>query len=371
MKYILAPDSFKGTLNQTEVIKIMKEVILEDSLAEVVEIPLADGGEGTLDIIISALKGEIKTCYVYNPLMKEINSYFGVIKDTAVIEMAKASGLTLIAKEKRNPLITTTYGTGQLILKALDMKVKKIIIGIGGSATNDGGMGMAAALGVKFYDSENKELSHGGFFLEKIHHIDISKIDERVFQTEIEVMCDVSNPLTGVCGATYVYGPQKGGNKSQIMQLENGMLNYISVIEREFDINLNEIKGSGAAGGLGAGLVVFLKGKLKSGISSILDLLDFKEEVKNADIIITGEGKFDEQSLQGKVIDGIIEITKNEKCKLVIVAGYTNIKHLENVDLIISTTKEELSEEELQSNCKDNLKKTMRNVIEYTRSQYE
>lgn len=370
MKIILAPDAFKGTLTSKEVIEVMKDKLSVLQDVEIIEIPTADGGEGTLDALLTKLAGEKFSCWVHDPLMRKINSYYGVYKNTAIIEMALASGITLLDESERDPLITSTYGTGELILASLDAGVSKIIIGIGGSATNDGGTGMASALGVKFLDENNNVLTANGMCLNKIHSIDIKEMDERIFDMDVEVMCDVNNPFTGNTGATYTYGPQKGGDTKSLDILEAGMLNLLHVIKRQFNLDLNTIEGSGAAGGLGGALITFCGGKLKSGINSVLQLTDFKQHVKSADYVITGEGRFDMQSMQGKVISGISNFIKNTSCKLIIVAGYSEIHEFGNA-FIVSASDAEYSEEHLRIHAKENLEKAMDAVIDYVRSNNE
>lgn len=369
MKYILAPDSFKGTMTSKEVIDIMKSVILKNENAEIVEIPITDGGEGFVDTIVDLLGGKIIPCIVHDPLMREVNSYFGFVGKTAFIEMALASGITLLKSSERNPMITSTFGTGELIKEALNNKAEKIIIGIGGSATNDGGMGMACALGIRFLDSSGNPLPPGGGYLDKIRTIDTSNVDRRIFSVDIEVLCDVNNVLTGPNGATYTYGRQKGASESELRILEKGMVNFRNIVRNQLKVDLETLEGSGAAGGLGGGLVAFLGGELKSGIDTILNLTDFEEHLKTADFVITGEGKLDGQSLQGKVIDGIIKAVKNTNCKLIVVAGYTALAEVEGVDFIISTTDRLLGEEALVKASRANLEKTMEIVINHIRTE--
>lgn len=370
MKIILAPDTFKGTMSSQKVIEVMKKRLNSLQDVEIIEIPIADGGEGTLDTFLTKLGGLKVSCEVHDPLMRIIDSCFGVYKNTAIIEMALASGITLLDDSERDPLLTSTYGTGELILASLDKGVSKIIVGIGGSGTNDGGTGMASALGVKFLDENNNVLMTNGMCLNKIHSIDISNMDKRIYDVEIEVMCDVNNIFTGESGATYTYGPQKGADKKTLDILESGMVNLSTVIKRQFGIDLDTIEGSGAAGGLGGAFIAFCRGKLKSGIKSVLELTDFEGHIKTADYVITGEGKFDIQSLQGKVISGISSLIKGTSCHLIIVAGYSEIDNYENA-FIISTTDRQYSERHLKIHAEKNLEKAMDVVIDYVRSRYE
>ncbi len=306
MKIILAPDSFKGTFSSKVVIDYLDRGIrkhIED--VEIIHVPIADGGEGTVDALLTATKGDKIYTTVQDPLGRDIEGYYGRIGNTAIIEMAIASGITLVTEEEKDPLVTSTYGTGQLMKHALDHGATKLIIGIGGSATNDGGMGMAKALGVKFLDLDHKEIGNGGINLGRVQFIDVSHLDQRLAEVEVEVICDVTNPLTGPEGATYTYGPQKGATRNKIEILENGMVNFHQVIKETFHIELNEIPGTGAAGGLGGGLIVFAGGTLKPGIETILNTVGFNELLKNVDLVITGEGKLDGQSIYGKVPVGV------------------------------------------------------------------
>lgn len=323
MKVIIAPDSFKGSLAAQEaadtIEKSFKKVFKN---LDMVKFPIADGGEGTVDAVCLAVNGTIKNQNVMGPLGENIMAKYGDLGDTAVLEMAAASGLPLVPYDKRNPLNTTSFGTGELILRALDEGYKKIVIGIGGSATNDGGTGAAMALGVKFYDIEDNEIDYMcGRRLKDIQRIDISGLDERLRQTEIEVMCDVINPLTGKNGATYIYGPQKGGRQAELDVLENGMLHYHDKLKALFDRDIGSLPGTGAAGGLGAALVGFCNGKLVRGIDSVLDLMGIDNALKDADIVITGEGQVDFQSACGKVINGIAVKANQAGVPVVVIAG--------------------------------------------------
>lgn len=307
MRLLFASDSFKGTLSSEQIIRL-----LTDSAnrifpgCETLGVPIADGGEGTVDAVIAVTKGEMRQVTVHGPLMEETRASYGVFHDdSAIIEMAAASGLPMVPVEKRNPLHTTTYGTGELIRDALDAGYRKLSIAIGGSATNDGGMGAMAALGVRFLDAAGKELSGFGEDLEKVADIDISGIHPALAEAEITVMCDVNNPLTGPTGATYTFGKQKGGTPEILDRLEAGMKNYAAVIRETFGMDVDQIAGAGAAGGLGAALCVFLHAELKSGIETVLDLIDFNTLLEGTDLVVTGEGRIDWQSAFGKVPSGI------------------------------------------------------------------
>lgn len=307
MKFLFASDSFKGTLTSDQTIELLTKAAEEVfGSCETSGVPVADGGEGTTDAVVKARSGEIITVPVHGPLMEMEQGFYGRLSDTeAILEMAAASGLPMVPEEKRNPLNTTTYGTGELLKAALDTGYTEIAIAIGGSATNDGGMGFASALGIRFLDQEGNVLEGRGENLEKVAHIDMSGLDPAVQKAHFTVMCDVTNPLCGPNGATYTFGKQKGGTPEILDRLEKGMQNYRDVIIREFGINPDEIQGSGAAGGLGAALKVFLHAEMKSGIETVLDLIDFDARLEGVDLVVTGEGRTDWQSCFGKVMQGV------------------------------------------------------------------
>lgn len=307
MKFLFASDSFKGTLTSDQTIELLTKAAREVfGSCETSGVPVADGGEGTTDAVVKARSGEIITVPVHGPLMEMEQGFYGRLSDTeAILEMAAASGLPMVPEEKRNPLNTTTYGTGELLKAALDAGYTEIAIAIGGSATNDGGMGFASALGIRFLDQEGNVLEGRGEDLEKVAHIDMSGLDPAVQKAHFTVMCDVTNPLCGPDGATYTFGKQKGGTPEILDRLEKGMQNYRDVIIREFGINPDEIQGSGAAGGLGTALKVFLHAEMKSGIETVLDLIDFDARLEGVDLVVTGEGRTDWQSCFGKVMQGV------------------------------------------------------------------
>lgn len=307
MKFLFASDSFKGTLTSDQTIELLTKAAREVfGSCETSGVPVADGGEGTTDAVVKARNGEIITVPVHGPLMEMEQGFYGRLSDTeAILEMAAASGLPMVPEEKRNPLNTTTYGTGELLKAALDAGYTEIAIAIGGSATNDGGMGFASALGIRFLDQDGHVLEGRGEDLEKVAHIDMSGLDPAVQKAHFTVMCDVTNPLCGPDGATYTFGKQKGGTPEILDRLEKGMQNYRDVIIREFGINPDEIQGSGAAGGLGTALKVFLHAEMKSGIETVLDLIDFDARLEGVDLVVTGEGRTDWQSCFGKVMQGV------------------------------------------------------------------
>ena len=312
MKLLFASDSFKGSLSSEQTVSLLTKAANEVfGECETSGVPVADGGEGTVEAVIGAENGTMIDVPVHGPLMEETTAHYGIFSDSkAVIEMAAASGLPMVPKEKRNPLNTTTYGTGELILDALNRGYKDISIAIGGSATNDGGMGCARALGVKFLDSEGNELEGFGRDLEKIASIDVSGLDPRIKEAKITVMCDVTNPLCGKDGATWTFGKQKGATPEIQERLEAGMCSYRDLIRKQFGIDCDAIQGAGAAGGLGAALKVFLHGEMKSGIETVLDLIRFDERLEGVDLVVTGEGRTDWQSCFGKVMQGVGEHAK-------------------------------------------------------------
>lgn len=307
MKFLFASDSFKGTLSSEQIITLLDAAaknVFPD--CETMGIPVADGGEGTIDAVISVLHGSIYEVDVHGPLMEEVVSRYGETGNgAAVIEMAAASGLPMVPVDKRDPRVTTTYGTGELIKTALDRGCRDITIAIGGSATNDGGMGAMRALGIHFLDENGEELPGCGNDLARVADIDISGLHRAVKDAKFTIMCDVNNPLTGPDGATYTFGKQKGGSPEILDELEQGMIHYAALIREKMGTDVDQIPGSGAAGGLGAAFCVFLKAEMKSGIETVLDLIHFDELLEGVDLVITGEGRIDWQSAFGKVPSGI------------------------------------------------------------------
>jgi len=324
MNIVIAPDSFKECLTATEVANNVSKGILKVLPdATICSIPISDGGEGLLESLVLPFDGTLQLIEVKDPLQRTIKSTYGILKDgtTAVIEMAKASGLELLKEHEKNPLITSTYGTGQLIKDALDKGCTRFIIGLGGSATNDGGTGMLRALGLKFLNKKGEELREGGGVLNELFSIDISGLDKRIENCEVTVACDVSNPLTGNNGASLVYGAQKGGNNRDLKVLDENLKNYANIIEEMLHENIGTIPGAGAAGGTGAGLLAFLNAKLVNGIELILETLQLEKYIKEADLVITGEGKIDQQTLNGKTIAGIAKMSKKHKVPVIVITG--------------------------------------------------
>lgn len=333
MKIVVAPDSFKGSMSALKAAKAMAKGInnLKENI-EVTQLPLSDGGDGFLEIITNLKQGTIYSALVENPLGKIIEAKYGILEKekTGIIEMALASGLTLLKSEERNPLKTSTYGTGQLICKLLDHQCQKIIIGIGGSGTNDGGMGMAKALGAEFFDENGAELEAGGESLLKLKKISIANLDPRLKKTKIIIASDVNNPLTGERGASKIFGPQKGATADEVEILEQALENYGNVIEDFFKKTFKTSPGAGAAGGLGAGLLAFTSAKIEAGIALILKLAQGEAIIAAADLVISGEGSFDTQTSDGKVIYGLDQLCQKLNKPLLILAGkvtYSASKH--------------------------------------------
>ncbi len=307
MKFVIAMDSFKDCASSIEIGQaVSKGVRAVFPDAETKVFPIADGGEGTIESLLQGLGGSIQKIEILDPLGNNITSYYGILSDgTAVIEMATASGLELVPIELRNPMYTSTYGTGQLISHALDMGATNFIVGIGGSATNDAGMGMLTALGVKFYDKNGNELRGKGEDLIHIYSINIENINPKLKDARIQVACDVNNPLYGSNGAAYIYGPQKGANKETIEFLDRGLQNFAQKTEDTIHKDISQVPGAGAAGGLGAALLAYCGAELISGITIILEYLQIDKDLSDADCVFVGEGKMDWQTCMGKAPSGI------------------------------------------------------------------
>lgn len=326
MKFVIAPDSFKGSLTAKQVADAMKKGIsriFPD--AEYAMVPMADGGEGTVQSLVDATHGSLIKKEVHNPLNKLSEAYYGILGDgeTAVIEMAQASGIQYVDEHTHNPLITTTYGTGELILDAMDHDVKKIILGIGGSATNDGGAGMAQALGAHLLDKDGQELPFGGGALNKLDHIDVSQVDPRVATTKVLIASDVTNPLTGKDGASAVFGPQKGATPEMVKTLDANLHHYAEIIKRDLNKDLEQKPGAGAAGGLGTGLMAFTNSEMEKGIDLVVQFTHLKDKAKNADFVFTGEGGIDFQTKFGKTPYGTALATKEvaPNAPVIVLAG--------------------------------------------------
>jgi glycerate kinase len=323
VKILIACDKFKGSLTAKEVCNAISVAIQKKfPEADITAIPLADGGEGMCELLTNLSEGAFKTVSVTGPLFEPVAAQYGLSPDgkTAFIEMAKASGLQLVPLEKRNPLYTTTYGTGELIKDAISNGAEKIVLGIGGSATNDAGIGMAEALGFEFFDSKQRKLSPIGQSLLQLSSLSTNKIHELVRGTEFIALCDVDNPLYGPQGAAFIYGPQKGANESEVQQLDIGLRNFEKVIQQELGMEPN-FAGAGAGGGIASGVKVFLNGKIRKGIDYVIEATQLKTKIENADLIITGEGKIDGQTLSGKVVQAVAGLGKQFNKKVVAICG--------------------------------------------------
>ncbi|WP_282048969.1 glycerate kinase [Maribacter aquivivus] len=328
MKFVIAPDKFKGSLTGFEFCDAVEEgikMVFKD--AEIIKKPLADGGDGTMEVAKYYIKGETVIVTVNDPLFRPINASYLYSDETkiAYIEMAEASGLKLLNVDEFNCMETTTFGTGELIYDALEKGATEIILGIGGSATNDGGMGMANALGYRFLDDNDQELIPIGKNLSKVKSIDDSNKNNRLDSVKIKVACDVTNPFYGLQGAAYIYGAQKGASENEIIYLNQGLCNFAEIIKNRYKIDLQKVSGAGAAGGVGGGAFVFLNGELISGNNLIKELADFDIAIKGADWIITGEGQLDEQTLSGKTIDGVVTSAKINKTPVAALCGSVSI----------------------------------------------
>ncbi len=324
MKILIVPDSFKESISADDVAKTIKNGFLTSfPQAEYDLIPMTDGGEGFINSMINKFDLELIDVKVLDPLRREITTQIAIDKknNRAFIEMSSASGLDLLKHSEKNPFWTSTFGTGQLINHALKYDIKEIVMGIGGSATNDCGAGAASALGIKFYDTKDNLVEPNGRNLKAIKRLDDSEVDKRLSKITIKVICDVTNPLLGPKGATQVFGPQKGAKLEDMAMLEANMKLFSDVIERHYNVENASLEGSGAAGGLGMGMVTFFKAELIRGIDEIIELFDIETKIKNADLVISGEGRIDSQTINGKVISGIAKLTKKYNKELIVFCG--------------------------------------------------
>lgn len=322
-KIVLIPDSFKGTLSSTEICDILSKSIKNHYPdCQVTSIPVADGGEGSVDCFLTALNGEKVTLYVHGPYFEEMESFYGMIEGgkTAVIEMAAASGLPLVG-DRKNPKQTTTYGVGELIVDAAKRGAEKIVVGLGGSCTNDGGCGAAAAAGIKFYNKEGLDFIPVGGTLKDIHRIDLSGRLQCLENVEIITMCDIDNPMYGPTGASHIFGPQKGADIEMVYELDEGIKHLSKIITKDLNMDVNEVPGSGAAGAMGAGMVAFFDSSLQMGIETVLNTVGFEKIIQDADCILTGEGKIDSQSLRGKVVIGVSKRAQRLDKPVIVIAG--------------------------------------------------
>ncbi|WP_313688036.1 glycerate kinase [Pantoea sp.] len=369
MKIVIAPDSYKESLSALEVASAIeagfRDIFPE---ADYVKIPVADGGEGTVEAMVAATQGSIVRLTVTGPLGEPVDAFYGLSGDTrtAFIEMAAASGLELVPASRRDPLITTSFGTGELIKNALDRGVGHIIIGIGGSATNDGGSGMMQALGARLLDNQGHEIAYGGGALPQLARIEIDRLDARIRQCRFEVACDVTNPLTGEKGASAIFGPQKGATPELVEQLDQALAHYADIIHRDLDIDVLHIAGGGAAGGMGAALHAFCQAELRRGIEIVTEALGLAEQVQDADLVITGEGRIDSQTINGKVPIGVAQVAKQFNKPVIGIAGSltadVGVVHEHGLDAVFSVLFGICTLEEALANAAQNVRMTARNV---------
>jgi len=376
MKILIATDSFKDSLSARDVAVALKMGFLKGSPGDAVELlPLADGGEGTVDALVDATHGERIKLQVMDPLMRETGAFYGVTGDgqTAVIEMAAASGLEKLDPSLRNPWITTTYGTGQLIASAMDYGCKKILVGIGGSATNDCGAGMAEALGVKFLDRQGRFIGKGGGALGEVARIDVSGLNPLIPETEFLVACDVTNPLTGPEGASAVYGPQKGADPEMVTRLDSNLQHFAGKISEELGKKVELIPGAGAAGGLGAGLIAFLDAKLEKGFDLVAGMLNLEEKIKKSDLVITGEGKIDSQTRFGKTPYGVARLAARFQKPVIAVAGSVDpqaeILYREGITAIFPIIERPMSLEQALQGAREMVERTGERIARTLRIQ--
>ncbi|WBL71643.1 glycerate kinase [Serratia liquefaciens] len=368
-KVVIAPDSFKESLSALEVAEAIERGFRQIfPQVQYVKLPMADGGEGTVDSMVAATGGEIVRAEVTGPLGQPVQAFYGLLGEgeTAVIEMAAASGLHLAPKAQRDPRMTTSYGTGELILAALERGVKAIILGIGGSATNDGGAGMLQALGVKLLDDQRQCLQPGGAALAQLAYIDLSGMDPRLQQVNITAACDVDNPLCGANGASAVFGPQKGATPETVAQLDAALRHYGTLLEQATGREVINVPGAGAAGGMGAALLGMLNARLRPGIEIVIETLQLEEALRDADLVITGEGRLDSQSIHGKTPIGVARVAKRYGLPVIGIAGSLSkdyqVVHQHGIDAAFSVLDRVVSLEEALSEAADNLEVTARNV---------
>ncbi|MEN3752643.1 glycerate 2-kinase [Mangrovibacter yixingensis] len=369
MKIVIAPDSYKESLSATQVAQAIEKgfrEIFPD--AEYVSVPVADGGEGTVDAMITATQGIRMNSPVTGPLGQQVMAEWGISGDgkTAFIEMAQASGLALVPPEQRNPLLTTSRGTGELILHALEKGAQNIIIGIGGSATNDGGAGMVQALGARLTDEFGDEIGFGGGSLLQLRNIDISNMDSRLAHCVINVACDVTNPLLGEYGASRIFGPQKGATESMIRTLDCNLGHFADVIKDTLNVDVKNVPGAGAAGGMGAALMSFLGAELRSGIEIVTEALNLEEHIHDCTLVVTGEGRLDSQSIHGKVPVGVASVAKKYHKPVIGIAGSltkdVSVVHQYGIDAVFSVLSSISSLEEAFRGAFDNIYRESRNI---------
>ena len=369
MKIVIAPDSYKESLSALEVAQAVEagfRQVFPD--ADYVLVPVADGGEGTVDAMVAATGGRKETVTVSGPLGEPVEAFYGLTGDgdTAVIEMAAASGLALVPPDRRNPLLTSSRGTGELIRAALDAGARRFILGIGGSATNDGGAGMVQALGARLLDLEGRELDGSGGDLARLERIDVSALDPRVAECRIEVACDVDNPLTGARGASAVFGPQKGATPEMVQALDANLARLARIVGRDLGVAVDTVPGAGAAGGMGAAMLAFFGATLKPGIEIVTAAVDLDTQVRDADLVITGEGRIDFQTVHGKTPIGVARVAKRHGKPVIGIAGSlgaeVGVVHAHGIDAVFSVLGKPCTLDEALRDAAANVELTARNV---------
>ena len=369
MKIVIAPDSYKESLSALEVAQAVEagfRQVFPD--ADYVLVPVADGGEGTVDAMVAATGGRKETVTVSGPLGEPVEAFYGLTGDgdTAVIEMAAASGLALVPPDRRNPLLTNSRGTGELIRAALDAGARRFILGIGGSATNDGGAGMVQALGARLLDLEGRELDGSGGDLARLERIDVSALDPRLAECRIEVACDVDNPLTGARGASAVFGPQKGATPEMVQVLDANLARLARIVGRDLGVAVDTVPGAGAAGGMGAAMLAFFGATLKPGIEIVTAAVDLDDHVRDADLVITGEGRIDFQTVHGKTPIGVARVAKRHGKPVIGIAGSlgaeVGVVHAHGIDAVFSVLGKPCTLDEALRDAAANVELTARNV---------
>ena len=369
MKIVIAPDSYKESLSALEVAQAVEagfRQVFPD--ADYVLVPVADGGEGTVDAMVAATGGRKETVTVSGPLGEPVEAFYGLTGDgdTAVIEMAAASGLALVPPDRRNPLLTSSRGTGELIRAALDAGARRFILGIGGSATNDGGAGMVQALGARLLDLEGRELDGSGGDLARLERIDVSALDPRLAECRIEVACDVDNPLTGARGASAVFGPQKGATPEMVQALDANLARLARIVGRDLGVAVDTVPGAGAAGGMGAAMLAFFGATLKPGIEIVTAAVDLDTHVRDADLVITGEGRIDFQTVHGKTPIGVARVAKRHGKPVIGIAGSlgaeVGVVHAHGIDAVFSVLSKPCTLDEALRDAAANVELTARNV---------
>ena len=369
MKIVIAPDSYKESLSALEVatqIELGFREIFPD--AQYLKVPMADGGEGTVQAMAEATNGRIVHVNVTGPLGQSVQGFYALTGDghMAMIEMAAASGLALVPRDQRNPLVTSSYGTGELITAALDAGARHLILGIGGSATNDGGAGMLQALGVKLLDATGQDIGPGGAPLAQLARIDASGIDARLADCTIEVACDVDNPLTGPRGASAIFGPQKGATPEMVQQLDANLQHFAQIIARDLGVDVDQVAGAGAAGGMGAAMLAILKGQLRPGCEIIAKAVGLDAAVQGASLVITGEGRIDQQTIFGKTPFGVATVAKQHGVPVIGIAGSlgqnAHVVHAHGIDAIASVLSRPCNIQEAVAEAAFNVRSTARNI---------